>query len=87
MVDPLRSRRIEGTKGDIVRSGFTGFHRKVSAVVAGHADLHILAEDRACIAWIAILLAKMDTIGAKAFGEADAVIDDDRGILFFTDFL
>src|SRR3546814_15555773 len=55
-----------------------GLHREMAAVVAGDADLRRGAEQRARLARVAIVLPEMDAVGAEPFGEAAAVVDDER---------
>src|SRR3546814_2689539 len=63
-----------------------GLHREMAAVVAGDADLRRGAEQRARLARVAIVLPEMDAVGAEPFGEADAVVDDERHVARAADF-
>src|SRR3546814_14834135 len=58
----------------------------MAAVVAGDADLRRGAEQRARLARVAIVLPEMDAVGAEPFGEADAVVDDERHVARAADF-
>ena len=53
--------------------------------MAGDADLDIGTKLGTRIARIAIILPEMNAIGAKPLGKPDAVIDDERNIMFGAD--
>ena len=72
--------REERSESDIVRARFARFHREVAAVVAGHADLCVLAENFAGFARVAVVLTEMNAVCAQALGEANAVVDDERHV-------
>src|SRR3569623_691134 len=87
MADRLGRGRVEGAEGDIVRPRLARFHREVAAVVTGHADLRLGAENRTRLARIAVVLAEMDTVRAEALGQRDAVVDDERHLAVGADAL
>jgi len=62
--------------GDIIRSCFARFHRKMAAVVAGLADLRRRAEQRPRLANIAVALAKVNTVSLKCQSDIHPVVDD-----------
>ncbi len=49
----------------------------MAAVVAGHSDLRLRSEQRPRLPNIAVLLAKVNAVGAKALGQLHAVVDDE----------
>lgn len=78
---------IEGTESNIVGTGLTRFHRQMTAVMAGHADLEGRTEQRTGIAHAAIALPQMHTIGTYALGKCRIVIEDEGDIMGRADFL
>lgn len=52
----------------------------MTAVVAGSADLGRGTKERTSRAYIAVTLAKMNTISADALGKGHAVVDDESDI-------
>src|SRR3569623_808500 len=87
MADRLARGRVDGAEGDIVRPRLARFHREVAAVVTGHADLRLGAENRTRLARIAVALAEMDTVRAEALGPRDAVVADERPLAVGADAL
>ncbi len=67
---------IEGAERDIVRPRLARFHRKVTAVMAGHADLHFWPQYLARLSRVAVPLPQMHAIRAQPLGQRDAVVDD-----------
>jgi hypothetical protein len=52
----------------------------MAAGVAGDADLRLATEDVARLAHAAVVLAKVDSVGAEALCQRDAVVDDERNV-------
>jgi hypothetical protein len=53
---------------------------QVAAVMTGDTDLHRRPQYGARLTGIAVALAEVDPVRAKALGKRDAVIDDEGGV-------
>jgi len=72
----------KGAKGNIIRPGLPGVHRKMAAVMARHANLRLPPEHSAGVLDGPVFLPDVNAVRAEPFGKRDAVVDDEGHLPF-----